>query len=116
MASNGSTASANRIGNAPSTTGISSSAEYGPVRPVWSPSSTISGPSDSAAISKPATTQAITRGRRISQAAQSTATISSDGPRKVLYSAGPVLSRAEALLPATESGEIAGQLARSAEK
>ena len=116
VATSGSNASANRIGNAPSTTGSPPISAYGPGMRGPVPPSTTSGPSESAPITRPATTQARTSRRRPAQIAQTAATSSSGQPRKVLYSAGPVVSRAASSLPATDSGESVHQLLRSAEK
>jgi hypothetical protein len=65
VATRGSSASAKRMGSAPSITGNPTSAAYGPGMSVRSPLITNSGPSDSQAITTPAATQAITSGRRM---------------------------------------------------
>src|SRR5687767_11274717 len=83
---------------------------------VRSPSITILGPSESQAITTPAVATARMSGSRTSHITQPAATRTSGQPRNVLYSAEPVESRADSGEPSTDSGEIAVQLARSAEK
>ena len=108
--------SANRIGSAPSTAGASRSSSYGAQMSVRSRLITTRGPRENHAITRPVIAAARIAGRRHSQITHATTTRIRAMPRNVLYSDGPVLRRAASSVPATDSGEIAGKLARSAEK